>query len=530
MISNIASLPVILPLISAVLLLLWRKPNPTRRFVAVLSSVAQVGVAFLIFSMVTDHSLIITPMGGWGAPYGIGIVIDRLSSIMLALCQVVAFFTILYTVFEKPVSEEHPFRLPLTFFIIAGISLSFTTGDLFNMFVAFEIMLIASYALLTLEIKDKNIRHAFPYLAINLVGGTLFLCAGAMAYSLFGSLSFAGIAVVGKIIANSSTIVDPRLTIFAVMLLLVFGLKAGFFPMYYWLPRSYSALPIALGALFSAMLTKVGVYAIIRLFSTLMPETITSVYTIVLWLSIPTMIFGILAALIQTNIRKILCFNLISHIGFMMLAIAIFTPTSVAGAIMYAIHHVIVITTLFLLAGILERICGSGELNKMGQIWSKAPFVTFIFFIQSLSLAGLPPLSGFWGKWIILKEALGAGYYIAVGVLIFASVLTLWSLIRILFFGIWQNVENKEPDFSYPYLKPMLLVSTVLVIGSISIGLYPDPYIRAAKEAAVDSRDKYLYAKTIFDYDTIRVEKTHESSEMHAPKNEAGHKINKGHH
>ncbi len=512
MISSLPVLPVIFPMITAAMILLFSEVK-TRRLIASASSVVQVAITVMMMLAIQTHQILIMPMGGWAAPFGIMLTVDSLSAIMVLLTSIVSVAVIHYSITEKTEKQEHPLRLPLIFFCIAGITLSFVTGDLFNLFVAFEIMLIASYALLTLEIDRKEISHAYPYLAINIIGSALFLCAAGLTYSLFGSLNFADIAISSTLIMT-----DPRIVVIAVLFTLVFGMKAGFFPLYYWLPNSYPKLPAPVGALFAALLTKVGIYALLRIFGTMLPHQLWGVYSIILLLAIPTMILGAVGALERQSIREILSFNLISHIGIMMVAIGLFTQESIAALIYYIIHHVLVIASLFLLAGLIEARAGSGDLKKLGNIWKQSPILSFLFLIQALSLAGIPPLSGFWGKWMLISEALGIGAGVFVAIIVITSVLSLWSLLRIITTGFWTSSATTTTDSSNHIIsKDMVAITLSLVLLSLLIGLSPNSVIKTARRTSQSLFNQFEYTKKVMEYRSIRTPHYHTPKIIESP-------------
>lgn len=505
MISYNIILPFIIPLLTATVGLIVKTPSLGRRLFFALSASIHFILSGLLLIGTLSHDVMVLPMGGWEAPFGIAITIDTLSGLMITLCSLISGFALLYSFAETPVKDEPWLRLPLMQFLTGGITLSFITGDFFNLFVSFEIMLIASYALMSLESSNKNIKHILPYLMINLIGSTLFLIVGGLFYGLFGSLSFAAISQVTPLM-----IYDPRLVVIGVLLVVIFGIKAGFFPLYYWLPNSYPILPASVGALYSALLTKVGIYTLLRVFGTLLPHNLTNPHDLVLLLAAPTMIFGILAAWSSDSIKKILCYNLISHIGFMMLAIGLFTSNSLKAALFYMTHHVIVMGSLFFLSGIIIKLYKSDSLKKIGNIWNSHPIIGILFLMQAFSLAGLPPFSGFWGKYMILKEGLLANQSFIVTCLIIASILTLASMLKIVFQGLWTETQNTP---SMDTIQPMVGVASVLVGISLIIGLLPQPFLSVTNKAADTLLNKENYARIVYSFHTIKsAEKSHEKA------------------
>jgi multicomponent Na+:H+ antiporter subunit D len=489
---NAAVLPFLLPLFTGTLTLFLGKPGTARRGFLVASALVQLGVAaWLIAENLAGRPHVLLA-GGWASAVGITLVADLLAAIMVALSSLTALAAVLFTCFESRPRLEHPLRLPLVQFMVAGINLAFLTGDLFNLFVAFEIMLIASYALLTLEADDWDIKQAYPYLAINLVGSTLFICAAGLAYGLFGTLNFAGIITRAADMSG-----DPRILVLALLLLVVFGTKAGLFPLYYWLPNSYPILPAALAGLYSGMLTKVGVYVLLRMFATVLPHDLSGVHQLIAWLAGLTMVLAVMGALSRNFIRGILSFHILSQIGFMALAIGLFTPLSIAACIFYVIHHIIVKASLFLVGGVATVLNRTDDLDRMGHLWRGTPWVGIVFLCQGLSLAGIPPLSGFWGKYLIIVEGLRAGEYILIGASLVASVLTLLSMLKIWLAAFWSEPEGVALRVDDWRWRPLLGVVGGLTVLSLGIGFGAEAVMQVALRAAQAALDQPGYVELV---------------------------------
>lgn len=491
---NLVILPVFLPLITALVALLWGHPTRGRRYFVGCSGVLQLGVAISLAVVVFTRGVVTLNVGDWSVPFGIVLVVDPLAAILLCLSSIVVLSAMLYQSQETGPAVEHPLRLPLVQILAMGINLAFVTGDLFNLFVAFEVMLIASYGLLTVDADDWEIKHAFPYVAINMFGSTIFLAAAGFSYSLFGTLNFADIAVRSAGMAG-----DPRLLAVAAMLMLVFCMKAGLFPLYYWLPNSYPTLPAPMAALYAALLTKVGIYALIRVFGTVLPRDIVPLYAWLALLAGVTMVIAIAGAIARDYIRGILCFNLLSHIGFMALAIGFYTPLSFTAAIYYMTHHILVMASLFMIAGTASVLNRTDHLGGMGNLWRDAPFLGVLFLFQGLSLAGVPPLSGFWGKYLIIRVGIHQERYVLVACVILASVLTLFSILTIWQNAFWRRNDDIPPIPGNEARWPRLLaVPLVLTILSTSLGFGAEYGIRIAKRAAdsIFERQEYVGAVT----------------------------------
>jgi multicomponent Na+:H+ antiporter subunit D len=491
---NLVIAPILLPLFTGLISLAWGRSTWRQRvFIGIMGGV-QLAVSIWFVVLTADREILVLASGGWAAPYGILLVVDLFTAIMLTLAALTAFATILYGFAEGSIRLEHPLRLPLVQFLVAGINLSFCTGDLFNLFVGFEVMLISSYALLTLEADDWDIKHAYPYFVINLFGSTLFICAAALTYSLFGTLNFADIAARAGDLGD-----DPRITALILLLVTVFGIKAGLFPLYYWLPNSYPTLPIPLSALYAGMLTKVGIYVNIRILCTVFPHEYSGIYTLIAWLAGATMIFGVLGAISRNFIRGILSFHILSQVGFMMLALGFFTPFSIAAAIFYIVHHIIVKSSLFLVGGAAAFLHKTDDLNRMGNLWKLTPWLGAIFLVQALSLAGLPPLSGFWGKYMIVVEGMKQGQYVLVGASIVASILTLFSMLKIWNEAFWVNAPERKLDLEDSRWPKMALVAGGMALISLTIGLGAEFFLELSQKAADSVLDRGAYIAAVFE-------------------------------
>lgn len=490
-IANLAALPVVAPVIAALALLVFPRPGATRRAaVSVFFAGLLVHALWLVFHTVESGPLVLR-IGGWLAPYGIVLVADTLAAIMLGLSAFTALACSLYGFAERPAREEHPLRLPLLCLLLAGINLSFVTGDLFNLFVAFEVMLLSSYALLTLEAGARESRQAWSYLTINLVGSALFLAATGYAYSLLGTLNYAEMIVRADALAG-----DFRLTLLGVVLLVVFGLKAGVFPLYYWLPGSYPMLPAPLAAFYAGMLTKVGVYVLLRMTGTVFPPSLTALHTLLAWVAGATMVFGVLGAVAQARVQTILSYHIVSQIGFMVLAIGLFGPFAFTAAIFYIVHHIIVKAALFLVGGAVARAHGTDELARGGGLWRLAPWLGIVFVVQAMSLAGLPPLSGFWGKFMIVQEGFTQGRWVLVGLSLVASILTLLSMLKIWLGAFWAEAPAAPLRWDGG-AKRMTAVGLGMVSVSVVIGFAPQPFLRVAEHAARTTLDRPAYVASV---------------------------------
>jgi multicomponent Na+:H+ antiporter subunit D len=489
--SNLAGLPVVLPLLAALAVLLRPQPSRGRRLFVGACLGGALALALALAGQALATGPLVLRLGGWPVPFGIVLVADTLAAVMLALAALTALACALYGFAETPAADEHPLRLPLLLFLLAGINLSFLTGDLFNLFVAFEVMLLASYGLMTLEAGARESRGALPYLTINLVGSALFLACCGLAYSLLGTLNFAEMIVRADRLAG-----DPRLTLLGLLLLLVFALKAGVFPLYYWLPASYPILPAPLAAFFAGMLTKVGVYVLLRVFGTVFPPGETGLHALLAWAAGLTMICGVLGAVAQPRVQHILSYHIVSQIGFMVLAIGLHSAAAFAAAIFYIIHHIVVKASLFLVGGLVVRAHGTDELKHTGGLWQAAPWLGLLFLLQAMSLAGLPPLSGFWGKLMIVQEGFLQGEWVLVTLSLVASVLTLTSMLKIWLGAFWSAAPATPVRWDGP-ARRMSAAGLGLAAVSLGIGLGAEFFLRIATRAAHETLDRPGYVRTV---------------------------------
>jgi multicomponent Na+:H+ antiporter subunit D len=490
---NQVILPLLVPVLTALVGLVWSRPSLQRRRFFAGSALAQVLVGGWLVYETRSGEVLVLLAGNWPAPVGITLVVDLLAALMLGFAALVALVSILFGYVEAPARIAHPLRQPLVQFLMAGVNLSLITGDLFNLFVAFEIMLIASYALLTLEADNWDIQQAFPYVAINIVGSTLFLCAAGLTYSLFGSLSFADLARRMPDLGG-----DPRVTVIGLLLLLVFGIKAGVVPMHYWLPNSYPTLTFSLAGLFGGVLTKVGVYVIIRVFGTVFPPTVEWVYPVLGSVAVVTAVVGGVGAISRGYIRGILAFHIVSQIGLMLLAVSFRTPLALAGALYILLHNMVVKSSLFLLGGGAACLNRTDDLERMGNLWRTAPWLGLLFFLQAMSLAGLPPLSGFWGKYLIVVEGFQQGAWILVCGAMVAGMLTLFSMLKIWLAAFWFEREGQVVRRADPRWSRMAWLIAILTVVSLAMGLGAEPFLQLIQQAAVGALDSAAYADAVF--------------------------------
>lgn len=487
--------PFLIPILTALVCsLLLGRPSRRRRVFIAASAAAQFLLALHLARQVLGAEPMVLHLGGWASSVGVVLVLDGLAGIMLCLSTFVALICTLFSYAEVPVSVEQPLRLPLMQFLVAGINLTFITGDLFNLFVAFEIMLVASYALLTIEANDRDIKEAFPYLAVNIFGSTLFLVTAGLVYALFGTLNLAHLSERAAAMEGEFSV-----QLVALLLMFVFGIKAGIFPLYYWLPNSYPILSFSLGAFYSGLLTKVGIYVMLRMLCTVFPHTLDNLYTLLAWLAGLTMVLAVLGAVSRNYIRGILSFHIVSQVGYMVLAIGFFTTASIAACVFYVVHHIVVKSSLFLIGGACLFYSHTDNLSRMGGIWKASPWLGVFFLCQAFSLAGVPPFSGFWGKFLILRVGVEDGHFWLVGAALVASVLTLVSMLKIWLSAFWQDVpKSGSLAEQCASVRLMTVLAGVMTAVSLVIGLGAEWFLQSAELAAGSLLDQEQYQRAVF--------------------------------
>lgn len=432
------SLPVLLPLVGAALTLMTSRRPAVQRAVSTTVLSAVVVVASALVWQVDRTGPLVLWLGAWKEPLGIALVADRLSALMLLVSAVVTLGVLVYSIGQGMTGDERDTPLTIyhpTFLVLAaGVSNAFLAGDLFNLFVSFEMLLFASYVLLTLGGTGARIRAGTIYVVVNVVSSSLFLISLASVYAATGSLNLAQLS--GRLAD-----LDPSVSLVLQLLLLTtFAIKAAVFPLSFWLPDSYPTAPAPVTAVFAGLLTKVGVYAIIRTQTLLFPDS--RLTDVLLVAALLTLLVGILGAVAQSDIKRMLSFTLVSHIGYMVFGIALATAAGYAGAIFYVAHHITIQTTLFLVLGLVERRAGSTSLLKLGGLARLAPMLALLFFVPAMNLAGIPPMSGFLGKVALTEAGLESGTGLALVVVaagMVTSLLTLYAVAKAWSLAFWRT-------------------------------------------------------------------------------------------
>ncbi|WP_299538511.1 Na+/H+ antiporter subunit D [uncultured Streptomyces sp.] len=485
--NALVPLPVLLPLCATGLSLAFgTRLKRFQRFISVAVLTAVLALSATLMFATADQGPLSVHLGDFAPPLGITLVADRLSALMLTVSSAVTLCVLVYSLGqgmsdrdqETPVAVFHPAYLIL----VAGVSCTFLAGDLVNLYVGFEIMLVASFVLLTLGGTAPRVRAGSTYVIISLFSSMLFLTAIAMTYAATGTANFAQLAQrLTELPLGVQTLIQG-------MLLTVFGIKAAVFPVGAWLPDSYPTAPAPVTAVFAGLLTKVGVYCMLRTETLLFPGN--RLGDLLMAVALASMLIGILGAVAQTDLKRMFSFTLISHIGFMVFGIGLATRLSYGGAIFYVAHHITVQTTLFLVAGLIERRAGTTELTRIGGLARAAPLLAVLFFVPAMNMAGIPPLSGFIGKLGLMRAGVADGgvwAWILVGGSAVTSLLTLYVMAKIWNLAFWRDAppgqaldgtvleSDSDEDDDDPDLGPDAIPGT----GDEGIKGQPQPAGRA---------------------------------------------------
>jgi multicomponent Na+:H+ antiporter subunit D len=491
--TNLLVLPLLIPLLTAVAVLLSGRWLRLQRLWSLLGAAALLGATGTVLAVVWTDGIQHTQLGGWPAPFGLTLVADVLSAVMLVVLGGMGLAVLVYALGSVDAEREHAGFHALYHLLLLGVAGAFLAGDLFNLYVWFEVLLITSFVLLVLGGERAQVKGGVVYVVINLVASLCFLIAIGMLYGLAGTLNLADLAV------RLPALDAPGLvTTVAMLFLVAFGIKAALFPLFFWLPAAYHTPPVAVAALFAGLLTKVGVYALIRVFTLLFTQDVGYTHALLLAIAGLTMLSGVLGAVAQTDTRKILSFHIVSQIGYMVMGLALFTPLALLGAIFYVVHHIVVKTNLFLVGGIAHRIGGDFELRNLGGLYRGRPWLAVLFLVPALSLAGLPPLSGFWAKLIILRAGLEAEAYVAVAVAVGAGLLTLVSMTKIWAEAFWKPRPTDRPLAPTTRSMARLIVPVaVLAAVTLAIGLYAEPLVVLAERSATELLTPTAYIEAV---------------------------------
>lgn len=528
--AQLAPLSIIILFLAAAATFISKKDTP-QRLIAFAAVTAVLIFELLLLISVWDSPPQAVHLGGWEAPFGIVLMVDQLSALMLVVSSTISLAVLIFATGqdisdgddEVPISVFYPTYLLL----LAGVSNAFLAGDLFNLYVGFEILLMASYVLITINANTERIRAGVTYIVVSVMSSLLFLTAIGFIYASVGTINMADLSL------KLPTLPVGTQMQLHLMLLIAFGIKAAVFPLSLWLPDSYPTAPAPVTAVFAGLLTKVGVYAIIRTETLLFPEG--HLDTLLGVIAALTLIIGILGALAQGDIKRTLSFILISHIGYMIWGISLGNQLGMTSVVFYIAHHIIIQTGLFLVVGLIERRGGSSNVRRLGGLIKSAPFLALLYFIPAINLGGIPPFSGFLGKVGFIQATVDNGStlaYVNAGVGVLVSLLTLLALARVWNKVFWRPAaEAEEPQEALvqaektgtaPDAKPVPASMTLSAVGLVTVGvaltLLASPLFALAERAAENLYQPDTYIKAVLgDKAPTRADYLHHHTQHNTP-------------
>ncbi|MCZ2260380.1 Na+/H+ antiporter subunit D [Sporosarcina sp. G11-34] len=488
--NNIIVMPMIIPLLTGIVLIFLRGQVIIQRILSIVAMIATAMISIYILNVIQTNGILRIDFGGWLPPYGILFVADSFSMLLVLTTAIVTAIVLLYAFFSIGKGHENMFFYSFVLFLIAGVNGSFLTGDLFNLFVCFEVMLLSSYVLITLGGRKIQLVESIKYVVINVLSSWFFLLAIAYLYGTVGTLNMAHLSVriaeVGQ---------GPLLTTIAMIFLVVFSLKSGLL-LYFWLPGSYSAPPTAVAALFGALLTKVGIYAMFRVFTLIFYHEPSITHTVIGVMAALTMIGGSIGAIAYKDIRQIVSYNVVISVGFILVGLAVSTEVAIQGSVYYLIHDMIIKALLFLLAGTMIYLTKTARIEEMSGLIRNYPLLGWLFFITTMALAGIPPLSGFIGKLLVGQGAIEAEAFVLLAIAFISSVFVLYSLLRIFMNTFWGETIISE-DEDTPLKKGMLIPCVLLGIATITLGLGAESIAVYVNDAANTLMNPEVYIDAV---------------------------------
>lgn len=522
---NLLLAPILLPLAVAAATLVT--PRAAQRVLSVAGALLLLVVNLTILVLVdSGDGVAVLQVARWPAPAGITLVADRLAAMMLAITGFIGLAVALYSLGEIRRRKERFGYHALLQVLLMGVCGAFLAGDLFNLYVWYEVMLMASFVLLTLGGRRSQLEGAMTYVTLNLVSSALFLAALGVLYGLTGTLNLADLA-------DAVTQVDrPHLlAVVAMMFLVAFALKAGAFPLFFWLPASYPTPPTAITAIFSALLTKVGVYSLIRLYTLVLVQDVGWTHILLIVIAGCTMLSGVLGAAVQRDVRRILSFHIVSQIGYLLMGLALAGPivalirrgeetqasgakvaaaaVALSGTVFFMAHIIFSKTALFFVCGLIERLRRSAELERLGGLAKSHPVLAVAFFVGACSLAGIPPLAGFWAKFILVNAGLRTEAWIVTTAALVTGLFTLFSMTKIWTEAFWKPLAPGEAHRRDRVLLPsgrVLMYGPTLVMTAVVllIGVFPAPMEAFAARTASQLIDPTPYIEAVMSDSLVR--------------------------
>jgi len=497
--SLLLTLPLLLPFLAAALAMLAWRWVAVQRWLGVAGALGQLAAGVALLVAVRDGGIAATQIGDWPAPFGITLVADLLSATLVVVTGLMGLAVVVYSFGGLDSRRESFGYYPLLLILLVGICGAFLTGDLFNLFVWFEVMLIASFVLLALGGERAQLEGAIKYVTINLVSSAFFLSAVGILYGLTGTLNIADLAV--RLRDLDAPVME---TTVAMLLLVVFGIKAAVFPLFFWLPASYHTPPVVVSAIFAGLLTKVGVYALIRVFTLLFVDDTGFTHTLIMVVAGGTMVVGAAGAVTQQDLRRVLSFLVISAVGYMVMGLGLFTAAALGAALFYLLQDAIAKTTLFLVSGLVRLVGGSFDLSSLGGLYRTHVGLAVLFIVPAMSLAGIPPMAGFVAKLGLVQAGLAVEQYLLVGAALVASAITLLAVARAWSEAFWRpapegaRVELGEFRAASAGERVSMFAPVVALVALVVVlGVAAQPVLDLTMEAGAQLLDPSGYLDAV---------------------------------
>ncbi|MCO4754172.1 MAG: hypothetical protein KC478_06805 [Bacteriovoracaceae bacterium] len=487
--NQVVVLPVFIALCFALMMFFFKK-HRFAHHIGLLGLGAILAASVWLLYGSYDEGILVAQLGGWRPPYGISFQADVFSSLINVFIAILAICAYVFSMDEIKSYRAHAGYYSAMFTLYAGANGVLFAGDIFNMYVWIEVLVVSSFLLLSMGQDKKQITGALPYVLLNFLGSMFILSTIALLYGLTGALNIAQISI------ELASVPDVATATFAAMFIVGIGIKSAIFPLFFWLPESYHRPPAAVSAFFAGVVTKVGVCALFKLFGLVFFREMPYFKDILVWIGILTMVTGVLGAVALYDIRRLLSYHIISQIGYMIFGLALFGVKGLSAAIFFIIHNIIAKSNLFFIGAELKRLGGSYNLQKTRALYRAYPFMSILFFISAYSLAGIPPLSGFWGKLGLAQAGIEEGEYFGVAVCFGVGLLTTYSMTKVWILGFWE-CSDKTCHLTQKYhLKrnvPIFILSAI----SLYLGLFPTLVLDLSTLAAEQLLSPELYIQKI---------------------------------
>ena len=503
-------LPVVLCLLGGALLLVLRSVREAHLPLALVVVIGVIACDLALVVRVAEQGPLAMTMGNWLPPFGISFVADLMGASFALVAAVVTLAVLIYLQMDAPDRAKRDGLHALVLLLLGGVSGSFLTGDLFNLYVWFEVMLIASFGLMVLGGRDLQLDGTVKYGFLNFLATTFFLLGLGLLYGLTGTLNMADLMqAAGQ--ANPAAMASV-----AAIFLLAFGMKAAAFPVNAWLPASYHTPPAAISALLAGLLTKVGVYALLRTLVALLPASREVLDPVLTTIAALTLVIAPLGAIAETHLRRALGFLIIGGIGATIAGMALPTAQGIGGSALYILHAMVTMTALYLTAGLVEKLTGETDTTRMGGLYAAASWPSILFLMLVLAVAGVPPLLGFWPKLLLLEAGFDQsgvvagtidwGALLLTGALLLNALLTLIAGSRLWSHIFWRaGPDGPMAETPNPNLRRLTrrdvwleLVPTALLTALVLAAAFvPDLLFRLADSAARDLLTPALYVEAV---------------------------------